>query len=86
MAADDRPAKDQQIMARMLLEVVRADFATRARDWRKDHQNREVSVGDLLREARLRLVDRDLADAERLVEEAQSRWRESAEVQAFAFY
>lgn len=66
------------------LEVVRADFATRARAWRKDHQSREVTVGELLREARSRLVDRDLADAERLVEEAQSRWRESAEVQAFA--
>lgn len=66
------------------LEDVRADFATRARAWRKDHQNREVSVGELLREARTRLVDRDLAEAERLVEEAQSRWRESAEVQAFA--
>ena len=66
------------------LEVVRADFGQRARDWRKDHQDREVAVGELLREARSRLVDRDLAEAERLVEEAQSRWRESAEVQAFA--
>jgi len=66
------------------LEVVRADFATRAREWRKGHEDREVAVTELLREARSRLVDRDLADAERLVEEAQSRWRESAEVQAFA--
>lgn len=66
------------------LELVRSDFGGRARDWRKDHQDREVLAGELLREARSRLVDRDLAEAERLVEEAQSHWRESAEVQAFA--
>lgn len=83
--ADGRLAKMLRCAAVLEpLEVVRADFATTAREWRKGHEDREVAVADLLREARARLVDRDLADAERLVEEAQSRWRESAEVQAFA--
>lgn len=67
-----------------LLEIVRADFAVRAGSWQQEHGQREIAVGELLREARSRLIDRDLADAERLVEEAQGKWRESAEVQAFA--
>tara|TARA_R110002072_G_scaffold46591_1_gene128819 strand:- start:67406 stop:70096 length:2691 start_codon:yes stop_codon:yes gene_type:complete len=66
------------------LEIVRSDFAVRASSWQQEHEQREVAVGQLLRDARSRLIDRDLADAERLVEEAQGTWRESAEVQAFA--
>lgn len=66
------------------LEIVRADFAVRAEAWQQEHQQREQTVGELLRDARSRLIDRDLADAERLVEQAQGQWRESAEVQAFA--
>ena len=66
------------------LEIVRGDFAVRAGAWKQEHDQREVAVGKLLRDARSRLIDRDLADAERLVEEAQGQWRESAEVQAFA--
>jgi hypothetical protein len=67
------------------LEMIRGDFSTRAMEWRREHERREVAVAELLRDARSRLVDRDLADAERLVEEAQLQWRESAEVQAFAY-
>lgn len=66
------------------LEPVRDDFAVGARAWHRDHQQRELEVAELLREARLRLVDRDVADAERLVEEAQAKWQESAEVRAFS--
>ncbi|MFT4511982.1 MAG: hypothetical protein ACI89X_000688 [Planctomycetota bacterium] len=66
------------------LEIVRADFAVRASGWKQEHDQREIAVGELLRDARSRLIDRDLADAERLVEEAHSKWRESAEVQAFS--
>ena len=66
------------------LELVRADFGMRARNWRQEHERRERVVAELLQDARSHLVARDLAEAERLVEEAQVLWRESAEVQAFA--
>ena len=66
------------------LEPVRGDFAVVARSWQQDHKQRELEVAELIREARLRLVDRDVADAERLMEEAYAKWQESAEVRAFA--
>jgi hypothetical protein len=66
------------------LEVVRSDFGMRAAAWQKEHDQREIEVRELLQQARARLIDRDLVDAERLVEEAQGKWCESAEVQAFA--
>lgn len=83
--ADGRLAANQRCIAVLQqLEPVRADFSSRAAEWQAEHNNREAKVGELLRDARSRLIDRDLADAERLVEEAQAQWRESAEVQAFA--
>jgi len=65
------------------LEPVRADFATRADEWQQQARARRASVDSLLTKARARLAERDLADAERLVEQALGEWRESADVRAF---
>lgn len=66
------------------LEVVRADFASRAVAWSQEHDQREAQVSELLQQAKTALKERDLAEAERCVEQAQQQWRESAEAQAFA--
>jgi hypothetical protein len=66
------------------LEAVRADFVSRADAWRCQHDDREARVADLLQQAKAALKERDLAEAERCVEQARQQWRESAEAQAFA--
>lgn len=66
------------------LGPVRDDFPARADEWRQEEAAREQHVQDLLRDARQHLAERDLASAERCVEEARGRWQEAAEVQSFA--
>ncbi|MCK5944832.1 MAG: hypothetical protein KAI24_22785, partial [Planctomycetes bacterium] len=83
--AEGRLAKVQRcggLLARM--DQVRADFAARAAAWKREHDARERRVAELLQQARTALTERDLAEAERCVEQAQQQWRESAEAQAFA--
>lgn len=66
------------------LREVRAEFAAVATRWRVAADERRAAARRLLAEARVRLGERDLADAERLVEEARLQWRECEETKAFA--
>ncbi|MEO6597259.1 MAG: hypothetical protein ABIP94_21155 [Planctomycetota bacterium] len=64
------------------LAVVRAEFGTRAIRLRQACVSRRAASEALVAQALESLSGRDLAEAERLAEEAQQQWAESADVRA----
>jgi hypothetical protein len=58
------------------LRAVRAEFAALAAGWRESAAARRATAERLCGEARERLQERDLAEAERLVEQARLQWLE----------
>lgn len=66
------------------LRVVRAEFAARAASWRAAAAARRAAAGQLVAEARDRLRERDLAEAEGRVEAARSQWLECEEAKALS--
>lgn len=65
------------------LAAVRPEFGAQAAAWRAAIGHRRDLAASLLAEARTRLQQRDLADAERLLEQAQVQWQEDPEARAF---
>jgi len=59
---------------------VRAEFGVRAERWAAAAAARQKAAEDLIDQAQQQLAARDLAEAERLVEQAQIQWAESAAV------
>ncbi len=64
------------------LEVVRPEFGVRASSLRQAGDARRQAVNDLVARALAALAERDLAEAERLAEQAQQQWLESPEVRS----
>ena len=64
------------------LGVVRAEFVTRANEWRVAMDAKKQACGEKVLAARARLAERDLAEAERLGDEARQLWLESGDAKS----
>jgi hypothetical protein len=64
------------------LQVVRPEFETKASALRQRADARRQAAGELVQRALASLAERDLAEAERLAEQAQQQWAEGSEVRA----
>ncbi len=64
--------------------ALRPEFVGRAAEWRTATATARAASLGLVSTARERLAERDLAEAERLVEEARRRWCECPEARALA--
>jgi hypothetical protein len=62
--------------------ALRPEFAARAGEWRRTVAAARSAAKDLVASARERLAERNLAEAERLAEEARRRWVECPEARA----
>ncbi|MCB9877094.1 MAG: hypothetical protein H6835_05775 [Planctomycetes bacterium] len=85
-ALRDGRHRDITILADALetLQPVRADFVMRAAEWRAAVVGLEQRADDLVKQARARLAERDLAEAEKLLELAQEACAEAPAVQALS--